>query len=557
EVHSRDIGRKGPETHFVILCVKSDPSSDQCINHAPISYFDLSELLKQRLSIHLDEEIFNFITASYGRKVGFLLYKDKHPIIVICIPRLNSTGVFIGNEIVVFHVESELKDLGKALGCIREKYLAKEKKPIYLLQKEVNRKTDELKKIRVFPFSAVRSLSKRLATEMADITTDVAQKSFSVIGLGALGSQVVLNLVRQGFSNWKLIDSEILLPHNFARHGLSAFYRGTSKAVALKQEIDVMLENPKTAAIYRRFDALKDRKSKGIFDTDFILDCSASYSVLLALAYTEHPGPRNLSAYYCGAGFTSVLLAESSDRSIRLDDLDLQLKIQGLENPIIRSIYRTSDRNPLVYSTSCASRTTVLPQDLVSIHAGMITRQLKDVIYDERAKLFVNLICDDGYGVHVENFIPCEVVVQGCGLWQFRISRSVLNEMDEYRNQKLPNEIGGVLIGWINSFTRTIYVGRALPAPPDSEERPYSFTRGKEGLYVKIEDTKRISNEDVYYVGEWHSHPPGSAVFLGGDDLRSLERISAIMLEVGLPGVMLIMGEHDELGCYVKSRWEE
>lgn len=53
------------------------------------------------------------------------------------------------------------------------------------------------------------------------------------LGVGALGSQVVSGLLRQGFGTWTLIDKDILLPHNTARHELPSCYIGMSKAQAL------------------------------------------------------------------------------------------------------------------------------------------------------------------------------------------------------------------------------------------------------------------------------------------------------------------------------------
>lgn len=40
------------------------------------------------------------------------------------------------------------------------------------------------------------------------------------IGLGALGSQLFMNLWRSGFGRWTLIDRDLHLPHNDSRHAL-------------------------------------------------------------------------------------------------------------------------------------------------------------------------------------------------------------------------------------------------------------------------------------------------------------------------------------------------
>jgi len=329
------------------------------------------------------------------------------------------------------------------------------------------------------------------------------------------------------------------------------------KAQALKQELDLILERPKVTPYCTRFDSIKDNKDRKMIDSEIIIDSTASYSVFLPLSYMEDLGQRTLSTYYTGSGLTSVLLSENKARTIRLDDIDLQIKIRGLEDPISKTIYRTRETNQLVYATSCSSQTSVMAQDLVAIHAGIITRQIKEVIFTDSAKVYINLLSEETHEVKVKEFIPCNVIKTEIGAWQFRISQSTIDEMNDYRNQKLPNETGGVLIGWINSFDKIIYVGKTLPAPPDSVERPYYTIRGKEGLYKKIQEIRQTSNDELYYVGEWHSHPRNSSVTQSGDDLKSMAKLSSLMFEETLPGVMLILGDNNELGCYVESGWEK
>jgi len=561
EISSIEFGKGDSKIPFAILPTNSTPSSDQCISFLPENYLELAELLESKLHINLDEEILNFISITYKR--GTLKkYQDKNLLdarflIAICIPRLNSIGKEVGNEIVAFDLFESVKNIGKALGCIREQTGIKTKKRIYKFSNEINRREDALRKIVPVPFSVVRPFSQRLAKDMACINEDISDITISAVGLGALGSQLVLNLARQGFSNWKLIDDDILLPHNFARHGLSALFRGQMKAQALKQELDLILERPKVTHYCTRFDSIKDNKHRKMIDSEIIIDSTASYSVFLQLSYMEDLGQRTLSTYYTGGGLTSVLLSENKARTIRLDDIDLQIKIRGLEDPIIKTIYRTRETNQLVYATSCSSQTSVMAQDLVAIHSGIITRQIKEVIFTDSAKFYINLLSEETHEVKVKEFIPCNVIKTEIGAWQFRISQSTIDEMNDYRNQKLPNETGGVLIGWINSFEKIIYVGKALPAPPDSVERPYYTIRGKEGLYKKIQEIRQTSNDEIYYVGEWHSHPRNSSVTQSGDDLKSMAKLSSLMFEETLPGVMLILGDNSELGCYVESGWEK
>ena len=547
----RKVGGKNP---FAILCVKSDPCSSQCISHTPLNYLDLHDLILQRLSIDLDRKIYEFIRNCYRVKDKGKAYLQKDLILVLCIHRLNLKSEPTIPEIIVFGICEKLVDIALAIGCLRRQVKSKEN--IYVLQECFEKKEDALRKIRIEPYKVIRPFTKRLARDMAGISEEAANASFSVVGLGALGSQVVLNLSRQGISDWTLVDNDTLLPHNFARHAVSAYFHGFSKAVALRSEINRTLEEATAKAFPKAFVGFIDSHIEKIFNTDIILDCSASYSVLLDLAYRIRPASRTFSTYYCGNGYTSVLICEDSERKARLDDIDLQLKIRGLENPIIKSIYRTGDKNPLVYSTSCNSTTTVIAQDLVAIHAGIISRQIKKATEGNGSMAFINLIREDGFGVQCESFVPSEVIVRYTNGWQFRISHDAFDEMVGCREKKLPNETGGVLIGWINSFKKIVYVGMALPAPPDSIERPYYFQRGKKGLYERVKRINEATKGDLYYVGEWHAHPPHSSTAKSGEDARSMQNISELMLEVGLPGILLILGDSEDIGCHVACGWE-
>lgn len=555
EIHpSRDEASESP---VVALPIKGRPSSDQCINCLPRDYLELADLLREKLDIDLDREILKLVSNTYEKwrrkehREKKLL--NRGVVLAICIPRLNYKGIPSGHEIRAFHLSKPLWFLGKALGCVLVQQEKKNKEPTFVFKDRLARKEDDLKEIIPVPFAVVQPFSRDLAKSMAGLTIDISDIRMSAIGLGALGSQVVLNLSRQGFAGWRLVDDDLLLPHNFARHGLSAGFRGQSKAAALAIEIGLILDKAAVKAYDQNFHNLRDVR-KEILNTSAIVDFSASYSVFMDLC-CERKRSRALSVYFSNGGFTSVLLSEDRERKIRLDDIDLQLKIQALTNPLIGTIYRRREGNQLVYSTSCNSQTAVMPQDLVSIHAGIITRQIKGSIFSNDAKVFVNVISEEHFGVKVEQFSPCEVTVKEAGPWELRISQLALTEMSEHRRLKLPNETGGVLIGWISSYNKIIYVGKALPAPEDSVERPYYFIRGKKGLYAEVQRMRKASNDDLRYVGEWHTHSIGSSVRQSPDDLKSMAKLSGTMLEEGLPGVMLILADDNELGCYVQTRW--
>lgn len=52
--------------------------------------------------------------------------------------------------------------------------------------------------------------------------TQANDQKMVMIGMGALGSMTFQNLVRKGFGTWSIVDDDLMMPHNAARHVLTA-----------------------------------------------------------------------------------------------------------------------------------------------------------------------------------------------------------------------------------------------------------------------------------------------------------------------------------------------
>ncbi len=82
-------------------------------------------------------------------------------------------------------------------------------------------------------------------------------------------------------------------------------------------------------------------------------------------------------------------------------------------------------------------------------------------------------------------------------------------KLSNMRKQRLPNETGGILLGYLDQKTKSINLVDALPAPVDSTESSSEFLRGTNGLQCVLDECQSRTANIVGYVGEWHSHPPG------------------------------------------------
>ncbi|MFP3939770.1 MAG: Mov34/MPN/PAD-1 family protein [Thermoanaerobaculia bacterium] len=96
--------------------------------------------------------------------------------------------------------------------------------------------------------------------------------------------------------------------------------------------------------------------------------------------------------------------------------------------------------------------------------------------------------------------------------------------MIEAGKTSLPNETGGVLIGYYTRSRRTAVVESATLPSPDSEASRTRFYRGVVGLQrLLARFWRRPPEERRYYLGEWHVHPGGASVPSQHDHAQMLE----------------------------------
>ena len=119
------------------------------------------------------------------------------------------------------------------------------------------------------------------------------------------------------------------------------------------------------------------------------------------------------------------------------------------------------------------------------------------------------------------------------------------------RESKLPNETGGVLLGYIDLEHRIVYVVDTISSPLDSEEWPNLYIRGSLGLTRAVEQASSKTDAMLEYIGEWHSHPPGATTAPSDDDLKGFVYLTQLMGRDGLPALILIVGDRGDASCFL------
>ena len=125
------------------------------------------------------------------------------------------------------------------------------------------------------------------------------------------------------------------------------------------------------------------------------------------------------------------------------------------------------------------------------------------------------------------------------------IDEGLVKKIRALRTQGLPNETGGILLGYYDFNVKAIVIVDVLPEPADSISTPTSFERGVNGTQERVQAIREMTADMVGYIGEWHSHPVGHSAKPSNDDFYQILFLSLGMSEDGLPAISLIIGEHD------------
>ena len=392
--------------------------------------------------------------------------------------------------------------------------------------------------------SVVPVFSRKLAQQTSSTEQEGLVPQITAIGAGALGSQVVENLCREGYGRWTLIDNDRLMPHNISRHALADESIGQNKSEALANKISCFLNEDEACSFLNSQVSTRGPSEPDVLArferSDLILDMSASTYVSRHLASDITSAARRASLFLNANGDTLVLLGEDRDRDIPLDAVEMQYYRETID---MAHIHKSENEHQVSVGQGCGDMSFVVPQSLVAMHAGMSGLALRKYLKGDGATIQVWTLRDDEF-VKSVSVTPKKVIRREHRTWTILTDYGLTEKVRQMRECRLPNETGGVLLGHIDMLRHIIYVIDALPSPPDSIERPYSYIRGTRGLPDKVDEVRTNTNGALMYVGEWHSHPDQSDAYPSHADLRQLDWVAKYQAEYGWPGLIMVMGAH-------------
>ncbi len=550
EKYRKNFPQEEGKSDFLGLVVKGEPTYTRMISQFPNNLYLLSDLL-EKVGLHICEILEEYILDLNKQFKKISQFENYRLLIFLALPKCRNEGDEPKkNEYWVFAIDSTILELGKALDILDSvKGLGS---GILLEEKKTQKKdSDSLKKIDVYAIAPIFAQSKSLARKSSGITNEeIINKKFGIIGLGALGSQIVMNLAKQGLGELILIDNDLLLPHNLARHPLINRFVGLSKVDAIyKSFVESVFYSEDNITTYEmnylgvseNGDDLQKKCYSSLASTDVIFDFSASRAVSQKLALDEFSAPR-LSAYLTPSGNYCVVLYEGENRSVRLDDLEQQLMVSISEKYELNNFWKTS-QELIQIAGSCRDLSRVMSNDFFLGYSGVISRLIKNILVDKKPRISVFTWQENPQCISEISIPVNKVHVYKQKEWEIRTSELTFSSLSEIRKERLPNETGGILLGKMNHERKIIHISHFLPSPPDSKEWPMAYIRGVQGLEKQIDKISDVTKNGLNYIGEWHSHPDNTSIFPSKEDLIALGWASEYMSAIGYPGLMAILGK--------------
>jgi len=283
--------------------------------------------------------------------------------------------------------------------------------------------------------------------------------------------------------------------------------------------------------------------SAALSNASLVVDATTTLHVPRELG--ERDGtPRTASVFLTPSGRGSVLLLEDRDRGVRISSIEAQYYRAILESPWGELHLDGHSKGEWV-GNGCRDISLRLSVEMIRLHASLLSRQVRLSQAKSGARACVWDVNDETGGVAAHEIAISESKEARSDGWTVRWDQGFIEQIRSLRSQALPNETGGILLGYTDQQLKTITIVKGMPAPPDSVSTPTSFIRGYEGQEEVLLDTRRRTAGIVDYIGDWHSHPPKHSSRPSSDDMNLLASLALTMANDGLPVVMFIMGETD------------
>lgn len=407
--------------------------------------------------------------------------------------------------------------------------------------------------ISVNPMEVSDAVNRSNAQRLSGVSSDTANFRGVLAGVGALGSMLAQIWAKQAWGTWTYVDPDTVLAHNVVRHLAFDAFIGRYKCEAVCELTRLNYQDSQCAASAIASSATAWDNVELLTAVDgamLLIDATTTLDVPRDLARRNHAA-RGVSVFITPSGNGSVMLLEDKERTIRLDVLEAQY-YRAILSSDWGGNHLENHRGSLWVGAGCRDSSLVLPCEVIQLHAATLARQLRSKLADVGAQICVWTIHDSGE-IAARTIPVAEARSWHSEAWTAVLDLEIVGRLSALRSERVPDETGGIIVGYIDQKSKRIYVVDVLASPPDSQGNISGFTRGIEGLDERIQEIRGRTANIVDYIGEWHSHPPFVSAQPSRQDRYLATHLAGILAQEGLPFVMIIVGTAGEVSVTIEQ----
>lgn len=357
-----------------------------------------------------------------------------------------------------------------------------------------------------------------------------------LVGAGALGSKLATHLVRSGTTQLDVVDPDLLLEHNLARHDLRRVHVGLPKAEAVIDELSRMSRDFEgNAYVSSVEDGLRSAEIAPA-DYNVIIDSSASPGMHFVLSYFDDL-PRIFSAFTIPGGSLGIACLEGPDRNPRIEELEGSVYSLASSRDDIAKWLKERFLD-YVGVGGCRDITAVIADDSVSLHAARFSQLLRgSALQEDAGAIWIH----DSDGSLTRLPVGPSQILEVDG-WSVRVGAWARETIFRMLDEHAPDEVAGYLHGFRDTYRKQLIVIHASVEP----------LLVQSPTEVEI-DTSQYSNpaeNTLEYLGTWHTHPEGDT----GTSTKDEGTVSRL---VGLPvlrhPLMFLIAAPGELGAHLRG----
>ena len=379
-----------------------------------------------------------------------------------------------------------------------------------------------------------------------------------LIGCGALGSAVGEHLLRSGVDDIRVVEHDLLRPHNLARHAGRTSDIYVPKGAVLERlakDVAASAFAANISTFAEDVNSISDEiLAENLKGARLIIDATADERVRGRLAtFCGTDGRQIVRTEIYNRGHLGVQFVTGQRNNPDLLDLYYLLCREALEIDAVADWLHAlhsggADADELLFGFGCASLSTRMPGWVVSQHAAAFMPIIIKGLCNELASGIGLNVLDESFhpaGWRWLEAAPMDVFAPPTAPdWSVHVAPAVGQYLKAERTAALPNETGGYLYGGWDAALKRIVVVEATGLPPGSKPEPGALKLGPAGQSPAERRILHRTRGRLDICGTWHSHPDSNAD-MSSRDRKTIDDCRVDDVLRGVPTLLMVVAEGD------------